>query len=180
MEALSGPFVIAALLLATAGVAKIVTPEPTRAALASVGVRVPAAAVVALGVAEVAVGAWSVAWGGRLAAAVLCVAYLSFAGFVVLARRADTASCGCFGSASTPPSGVHLAVNLALAAIAGLALAAGVPPVADVLADQPLGGAAYVGFVIGGTYLTYVLLTLLPRVLAAPEPAPRPFSVHRS
>ena len=46
--------------------------------------------------------------------------YLAFAGFVVVALRtgAPISSCGCFGKVDTPPSVVHVVLDLAFAGVA--------------------------------------------------------------
>ena len=60
--------------------------------------------------------------GGPVFAALVAVSYLAFAGFVVVALRsgAPISSCGCFGKVDTPPSLVHVVIDLVLAAVAAV------------------------------------------------------------
>ena len=167
MEPLSGPFVVACTLLATAGVAKLWRPAPTAAALRAAGLPGNRALARALGIAEVSIGVLGLTLGTALAAGAVAGAYLGFSGFVVLllARRGRRASCGCFGRDDTPASVVHLLVNVGAAAVAGAVVVAPVGSLGSVLADQPVGGATFVIYVALGTYLAYLALTALPRSL---------------
>src|SRR4051812_10747982 len=124
MEALAGPVVVVAALLALAGGLKVVRPAPTAGALRAM--RLPAAVplVRVLGVGEVALGVSAGIPFARPLLVLLAAAYLAFAAFVMAALGANTPlqSCGCFGEADTPPSAVHVGLNLA-AAVAALTAA---------------------------------------------------------
>ena len=168
MNAAAGPFTIAALLLAAGGIAKALAPLDTANALRAVGV--PAAPVLVRvgGVVEALIGGVAIATADRVAALLVAVSYLAFAGFVgvALLRGAPIATCGCFGKADTPPSVVHLVVNIG-AAIAALVIA--IDPrdgIVDVIDRQPLAGVPYVLLVLVGTYVAFLALTLLPRTMA--------------
>jgi hypothetical protein len=156
----------AALLLAAAGVFKLVSPATTAAATRDVGWPAPPAAVRLLGLGEIVVGAVAAltAWPPALFGT--AVAYAAFAGFVVAARRAGAAGCGCFGtaSASVPPSRRHLVVDV----VAATAAATAVVTRADGLLDAGWpAAAASVVLAIGA----HVVLTTAPRVrLAADRP----------
>ena len=124
------------------------------------------------GVAEAAVGVAALAFGDRVSAALLALSYLAFAAFVVLALRrgAPISSCGCFGKADTPPSRVHVAINLGAVA-AGVAVA--VQPGAGlvhVLASQPLAGVPFVLLLACGVGLAFLALSSLPRTMALVRP----------
>ena len=56
----------------------------------------------------------------RCFAALVAVSYLAFAGFVIVALRsgAPISSCGCFGKVDTPPSVVHVVLDVAFAGVA--------------------------------------------------------------
>lgn len=141
----------AALLLVAAGAAKVVEPARTVGALRALGwpaapllVRVGAAVELLLGAAMLSVG-------GAWVAGLVAVSYLGFAVFVAAALRegAPIGSCGCFGQADTPPSGLHLAVVLVLAggAAAGAVWANAALPDQGVLTwlvTLLLAGGAYV------------------------------------
>jgi hypothetical protein len=167
VSVLAGPFTIAAALLAFGGAHKALHPRNTAQALTAVGVRVPGVPahflVRAGGAAEVVVGIGALVTGGAVFAALVAVSYALFAGFVVVALRADSpiSSCGCFGKVDTPPSVVHVVVDAAFALVA---VAAAVP---DVLADQPLLGIPFLFLVVIGVSLVYLAFTSLPKTMAA-------------
>ena len=169
MTAFAGPFAIAGALLVLGGVAKVWRPSETATALGAVGLPSAAWMVRAGGMAEAALGAAALGWGNRTSAMLVAVSYLAIIAFVVRARRAGTpiASCGCFGRLDTPPSLVHVGVNLAavLAAV-GVALdpSAGLP---EVLRGQPLGGVPFALLLVAGTCAALAALTTLPRLLGA-------------
>jgi hypothetical protein len=108
----------AAVVLVAGGVGKLLQPDAVRPLVAAV---VGEARAVpwfgrASGVVEVAVAI------GLLTAphpAVLVGAatlFGLFAALVQVARRRGVASCGCFGVIETPPSGLHVALNVVVAA----------------------------------------------------------------
>jgi len=104
----------AAGLLAISGVAKLRKPAPAAAALAVPEQLVRAGAVVELGVAVLVI---ALPGPGAVVAAAL---YLCFAALVAFQLRARvTTSCGCLGSADTPPSRVHVVLDVALALVCG-------------------------------------------------------------
>src|SRR5690606_10757561 len=74
-----------------------------------------------VGLVEVAVGAAAVAWW-RPALGALALLSLAFALVTVRALRAGASSCGCFGSATAPPTVAHVAVNLVGAAASAVVL----------------------------------------------------------
>ncbi len=171
---MAGPFIVTAALLAAGGALKVVRPAPTAGALQQMGL--PAApALVRVGAAvELAVAAGALAGAGRLAAALVAVSYVGFAAFVAAAllRHVPLASCGCFGVADTPPTGVHLGLNLAAAAVAGaVALGAGgAGGLTEITSmDGPiLVRASFVALTAASAWLAYAALALLPR-LRAPQ-----------
>lgn len=169
MTVLIGPFQVAALLLAAGGLLKAVRPDDTAGALRAFGIPVGGWGVRVLGALEAGIALWALIAGARIAAALVAASYAAFAGFVWSAARRSLpiASCGCFGRVDTPPSAVHLGLNLAAAVVAlGVAIVGGAA-FADVVADQPLAGVPYTVTLVVGTGLAFVALTSLPRVLAA-------------
>lgn len=170
MSVLAGPFAIAAALIALGGAFKAVRPDDTAHALGSVGLPRPALLVRAGGVAEAVIGVGALVLGGPVFAALVALSYLAFAGFVVLALRsgAPISSCGCFGKVDTPPSAVHVVVDLAAAAVAAaVAIAGDTVALPDVLADQPLFGIPFVLLAVTGVFLVFVSFSALPKALAA-------------
>jgi hypothetical protein len=172
---MAGPFVIACVLLGVAGGAKVADPGPTRGALRALGLPATRVLVIMLGVAELATAVSALIVGGRWAAGAVAVFYLGFAGFVAVALRRETplSSCGCFGREDTPPTAIHLAVNLTFAAVAVVLIVDPVGPLDTVLADQPAAGVPFVGWVAMGTYAAYLLLSVMPRTLARVGPRRR-------
>ena len=170
MDALAGPFAVAAVLVAVGGVSKLMAPASTAAALRGVGVPAGDLAARGLGAIEVVVGASALAVGGRLSAIVLAFTYLGFAAFVEVALRGGQGSCGCFGRDDTPPTRLHTVVNLVAVGVASAAAVGGIDPIDATLSAQPWGGVPFGGFVLLGTTLTAAVLALLPAVLTAPRP----------
>lgn len=176
----SGPAAAVMLLLLLAGVQKIIDPAPTAGALRLAGLPSRGFVVRGLGAFEFVVATLFFAVGGPWPAVAGAALYLGFAGFVALAlaRNLPVSSCGCFGKVDTPPSAVHVAVNLG--AVAVLVFAAIIP-------IQPMGGlvgqsAGVVGpqvLLVGAVaYLLYGMLTALPlvgkRASARSTPLPAP------
>lgn len=122
---------------------------------------------VGLAATEITVGSTALLLTHPLAAWAVGLVYAGFAGFVALAmsRRLPIASCGCFGKADTPPTWIHLAINLAAVSGAIAMATGGGPSLPSVLAQQPMAGIAYLGFLGVGVYCLYLLLSELPRLI---------------
>ena len=173
MSLLAGPFAIACVLLAGAGALKAVRPADTANALRSVGAPIGRRArlvlVRAFGATEVVVGVVALVTGNAAASALVAVSYAAFAGFVVVALRRDApiASCGCFGKVDTPPSAVHVALDLLFTGVGVAAAITGDVALPDVLRDQPLAGVPYLVLLAIGVYLVFLAFTALPKTMAA-------------
>ncbi|MEP6625960.1 MAG: MauE/DoxX family redox-associated membrane protein [Acidimicrobiia bacterium] len=174
MGAWSGPFLIAAVLLAVAGVAKAIDPVMTVGALRSAGIPAGPTAVRLGGAVEALIAVGAAITGDRVLALVVAASYLAFAGFVAVAliRHLPVGSCGCFGRADSPPSVLHVVVDVgaAVSAIAVARLDGG--GLGATLHGQPLGGLPFVLLVGVGVYAAITALTVLPPMLA-PVPAKR-------
>jgi hypothetical protein len=167
MGAWAGPFLVAALLLVAAGALKAIDPAATAGALRRAGLPMPPTAVRVGGGVEVVVGLAAIVTGGTVAAALVAVSYALFTAFVVVAlvRHLPIGSCGCFGKVDTPPSPVHLLVNVG-AVVSAVAVAIGPGGgIRDVLADQELLGLPFLLLVATATYLVFLALTALPQLL---------------
>lgn len=167
MDAVVGPFVAVAAVLAVGGGVKVCRPAATVQALTAVRLPGPALVVRALGAAEMVVGGGAILVGGQWFAAAVTLSYLIFAGFVVVAlsRRVMLSSCGCFGKSETPPTLTHVVVNLCSAATAGVAMLARAPGLAvGALEDQPLGGAPFLLLTAAAAYALYLSLAVLPQI----------------
>lgn len=169
MSALAGPLHLVALVLVVSGAQKLGRPQPAGQAMADAGLPVPvrrqAVAGLVLGATEVATGLAVFAAPHPATALWLAATYLGLAAFVVVLRRRDaSASCGCFGSASTPPTTAHVALNAAAAGVALAAAVAGVPDVVEVV-DEGVGVALpYALLVAIGAGLVLLSPTLLAQV----------------
>jgi hypothetical protein len=167
MGAWAGPFLIAAVLLAGAGVAKAIDPTATVGALLGFGWRVPRGVVRVGGVLEAAVAVVAGVTGNPVAALLVAASYVAFTAFVVvaLARHRPIGSCGCFGKVDTPPSVLHLVVNLgATVAAVGVAANGDGGGLGTALAAQPLGAVPFVGLVVVGGYAAFTVLTVVPQL----------------
>lgn len=160
-------------LLGGAGALKVARPAPTAGALRQLGIPASGTAVRIGAAAELAVATAAIVDGSRPFAALVALSYLAFAAFVAAAlrRHVPLSSCGCFGVEDTPPTAVHLAVNLAAAATAGavalgVADGGGLAAIAGMDASLLLRGA-FVVSTATATWFAYVALTQLPRLMKA-------------
>lgn len=169
MLSIAGPYLAVTALLALGGGLKVVRPTETATAIAALGLPSQSFLIRGLGMVEIVIGVWAFGTSHPIASMLTAAAYLGFAGFVLIARRAETPvqSCGCFGKAETPPSILHVMVNLAAAGVAALMATRPIPELTELLADQPGAGVPLLlltGVII---YLLYVALTALPQTLRA-------------
>lgn len=160
----------AAGLLVVTGAAKLRRPAAATAALAAITLRLDGRAHLAgraLGAAEVAVGLAALLTRSWAAAACTALLYLGFAAFVVTAMRPGraVASCGCSGQVDTPPTRLHVVVDLIFA---GFAVAAALRPPVPLLRslDRAETLVALAVAALVGT-LAWLAISALPRLAAA-------------
>ena len=166
MEGLVGAFHIVSVVIVASGVAKIVSPDGFAALLRSLGLPHRRSLAVLAGVVEVVLGTAALLIGGIVLAALVALAYATFAVVVLLARRSGAEDCGCFGARSAPPSALHAVVNLVSASVAAaIALTGDVPWIGEVLADQPALGVPYLIALATGAWLVVALDTAAAEVL---------------
>jgi hypothetical protein len=167
MGILAGPYVAAAALLVLSGVLKVRRPAPTSKALRSAGLAPLAPLARALGVAEIVVGVGALAVDTRVFPALVAAAYLVFAAFVALtlARKAPVADCGCFGATDSPPSAVHLTLDVAAALVAGAVAVGSGGDLARATDGQPLLALPFLALGAVCVGLAYGAMTVLPRAL---------------
>ena len=167
MDALAGPVVVVSALLAIAGGMKVARPAGTAGALRAMRLPSSLVAVRLLGMVEIAigVGAGVTFWPPLLV--LLAAMYLAFAAFVVAALGAHTPlqSCGCFGTADTPPSAVHVGLDIVAAVAALVAAVTETPSLRTTLADQPGAGVPFTLLVAVCVYLCVTVVTVLPLTL---------------
>ena len=101
----------------------------------------------------------------------VALSYVCFFGVVAYARRrgGPLATCGCFGRPDTPPTALHLVIDLVLAAAAA-AVAVGAPPhgtLVTQLAHQPWAGFPLLFVSAVGLWLTALALSALAALTAA-------------
>jgi hypothetical protein len=168
-----GPYLAACALLVGAGVAKAVRPGDTARAIAGlVGIPVPAMrAVVRVGAgAESVLGLLGLLALTAPVAACVAASYAGFAAFVAVARRHGgvLATCGCFGNPDTPPTRLHVLLDVALA-LSGVLVAAGgagrgAGATWHVLGAQPLAGVPLVAGALLAGGLVYLVMVGLARL----------------
>jgi hypothetical protein len=160
----------AALLLACAGLAKLVAPAPATAMLRRAWPRLAAttATVRAAGAGEFALGLLVLVVGDRMSALVMGACYAGFTAVAVrLLRRGRHDSCGCFGRADSPVGAAHLVLN---GVCLGAAAAAFVRPpgrFGGLFDGGVLHGVVAAGQVALLTYLGFLSITALPALTAA-------------
>jgi hypothetical protein len=170
MSVLAGPFVIVSALIVLGGAFKAIDPTDTAYALRSLGLPHAVLLVRAGGAVEVVIGVGALVVGGPVFAALVALSYLAFAGFVLFALRSGSpiSSCGCFGKVDTPPSPIHVVIDLLAAGVAAtVALAGDAVALPDVIGDQPMLGVPFVILAVTGIYLVFLSFTALPKTLAA-------------
>jgi hypothetical protein len=182
---LIGLYLIGAGLLCVAGAAKALRPDDTALAMAAlVPGRPPlrlVRAVVRFGaLAEAALGAVAIVFPRPATAALVAVSYLAFFAVAAYARwrGGPLATCGCFGRPDTPPTALHLSIDLALAAVAAV-VAVDAPAQNTLglqLTHQPWAGIPLLFVSAVGLWLTALALSALGALTAArrtarPSPA---------
>ncbi|MXW59781.1 MAG: hypothetical protein F4124_12935 [Acidimicrobiia bacterium] len=153
MEYAAAVYLMAAVLLGTAGASKAVTPAPASAALARLQLYHRQWAVRLLGLVELVVAASAFIVGGIVPATALAALY---AGFAVVAaamvRSGSAAPCGCFGRVEMPATSRHVLFNI-LATGVGLTAAAWPVEAVDQLFDSNQWlFAPFAVVVAGGAY----------------------------
>lgn len=148
------------------GAFKVVQPSGVAGAVQTLGMKVPRLIGRLIGSVEIAIGAAGLSAPGPVPAIAVGIAYLAFALVVVVLMRRGETSCGCFGQIESPPSGLHVAIDLGAAA-AALGHAAAVSP-SIVEYSRTLGWEAipFVGLIAIGVLCTVAILTVLPAVVA--------------
>lgn len=168
MAWLVGPFTAVVAVLAAGAVLKALKPADTARAISAFGLPASPLVVRLLCAVEAVIAVGALLLGNRTLAALVAFSYAGFAAFVVIAlrRKLPLATCGCFGAVDSPPTPLHVILNLTAAAVAGaVALNDGWSPV-TVIADQPLAGLPFLVLTATAAYLMYLCLTLLPHLRA--------------
>lgn len=161
---------IALGLLGASGVLKWFDPEPTTGAMSAA--RLPSSNAVSriLALVEVTVSIAALLAGGIpvLVAAGLYTAFTVFT-LVALVTDLPLQTCGCFGREDTPPTVIHVSINVAATAALLFVFFTGAGPIDWAMPAFEL--ILYLGFTVLGVYAIYLMMTRLPQVL---ELDPRP------
>ena len=153
-------------LLVLAGARKVTAPAATGAALQ--GARLPSdhRLVRMLGVGEIALGLSVLTLGGAAPAALLALAYATFAAFAQR-QSARGAGCGCFGETNAPATGLHVGIDAAGAAVAAVAAWRPGPSLPAFISDDVVTGAVGMALLVTGVAVLRLALTALPELAAA-------------
>jgi len=167
--ALMPPVDVAAGLLVLAGVAKLRRPGPLGATLRAIRLPSGRAVVRAVGLVEVVVGLACIARPTAALELTLALVYLAFAGVAatLLATGADLESCGCLGEHDAPPSWVHVAFDLAAAAVVLLAATRPQATLVSAVSAHPAPGLVLGAGIAAGVVLASTVLAALPAAFAA-------------
>jgi hypothetical protein len=165
-QALSGPFLIAALTLCVAGVAKLRAPGPAAEALRSLRLPARPAMVRAFAAGELALGLVAAISPGAAIGAALAGLYAVFAALTLALQRRG-AACGCFGEARAPASPAQSAISVTLAAICAIAAAADVHGAAWITGRTPAVAVALIVGIAGAVYGIAVAYSELPSAWGA-------------
>lgn len=164
-------FASLAMLLALAGLAKMIRPAATAATVGAVpGLHRLGIAPVArsIGAVELVVAGAALAVGNRLTAVCLAACYLAFVAVTaILLHTGADADCGCFGARRSPLNRVHLAVTIGFAAAALAGIGAPPGPFLGSTGFDVLGGAPFLALVMTLTGCGYLAVTALPALVDA-------------
>jgi hypothetical protein len=184
---LIGVFFIACGLLVLGGVAKAVRPDDTaRALVLLLPGRISRVLsftltrrVIRIGaLMEAALGACALVFPRPITAALVALSYTVFLFTVVYARRrgGPLSTCGCFGRPDTPPTALHVVLNVIFVATA-VSVAVRPPQftaLTSLLENQPWDGAPLLLASGVGVWLAYLALSPLASLEAVRRLVDRP------
>ena len=177
---LIGIFLVACGLLVLAGVAKAARPDDTARALVLLAARrtprVPPFGAMRHAVRigallEIVLGVYALLFPRTVTAAFVAVSYVLFVCITVYARTQGGAlsTCGCFGRPDTPPTGLHVVLNVVFAATA-VVMALQPPHLSalfPILKAQPWSGLPLVLASGVGVWLAFLAFSTLAALEAA-------------
>ena len=155
----TGPYLVVCGLLAVAGAAKAWSPDTTARALRAAGLPSDRRLVRVAGGLEAVIAVAALLTGLPVLAGVVAASYLAFSAFIVVAlvRGTPISSCGCFGKPDTPPSRLHVAINLGAAIVATAVATGPARSLPRALAHQPLAGLPLLVLAGAAGYLAYLV-----------------------
>ncbi len=158
----AGLFFVICEVLLISGVAKVLSPSPTRLALSTIGLPSSDSLVRCLGLLEVVLGVAGILLGGRYLPIAIGGLFAFFTLFILFAMQHDPLiSCGCFGAINEPPTLLHAFANIVFMSLALLAI--GVDGMGDVINGQWAHGVPFIICVLLGALVIYLCLVYLPR-----------------
>ncbi len=168
-QALSAPFLVTALVLCAAGVAKLRSPTGAARALAVAGLPAGVGLVRAFAGGELALGTWSLLHPSPRSAAGVASVYAGFCVLaLVLARR--RAACGCFGDGDAPASVVHSVLSGTLGLVAVAAAIAQAHGIGWILGSGVARAGVLTVGIAGSAYAIVLAYTHLPQAWSAWSP----------
>ncbi len=165
-QALTAPYLIAALTLCVAGVAKLRAPGPAARALRAAGLPGHVLAIRVFAAGEFALGATAAAVPMPATAVALAIVYAAFAALALVLHRRG-AECGCFGDSGAPASPWQTAISASLATICTIAATGSAHGIGWVLARPAVTAATLVLGIGAAVYATVVAYSELPSAWAA-------------
>lgn len=168
MTTLRGIYLIGLVLLSAAGLSKLFRPHDTSRALRQAGLPAHPVTVRAFAALEAALACSALLFSLRALAATIAASYLAFAAFVAwaLAKDLPLSSCGCFGEPDSPPSWLHVALDLVFASVSAYEGLLPHPFRGDLVVRMGFSGVVFAAFVVAGAYLSYLAMAELPRLAA--------------
>lgn len=162
----------AALLLVISGLAKVANPRPAQFAIShALGLRLSRARQTSYMVAtlEIIAGVSSLVSPLSAGPALMLGLYLGFLVFILylLLRGGKSSSCGCFGTADSPPSWLHVGINVLGIAASAWAIQTEVPSFLSKVSNE--GWLGFIGLfgTVGLVYLVISAMVLLPAAFSA-------------
>jgi hypothetical protein len=152
-----------ALLLLTAGVAKLHNPNSVVDAADRVGLGLSFSAIRFFAVIETGIGVAALSFSNRIVDASAAVLYLFFSSYLLYRLvHGINGGCGCGGAGDIPPSYLHVALNLC----AGSAFIVGgvhpLPSILDAVRQTPWMGFPYMVGIAAIAYVAYRVVVLVP------------------
>jgi hypothetical protein len=162
----SGPVTAVMVVLLIAGTQKLLDPSPTSGALRAAGLPASGTLVRLLGLVEAGTAIFFLVVGGPVPAAMGSLLYAGFAWFVInaLVRDLPISSCGCLGATETPPTMIHVVMNLGALGLLGAAVIIPVAPMGGVVGQELNVVIPYVLFTGATVYMLYAILAVLPLI----------------
>jgi hypothetical protein len=164
--ALAGPFLVAALALCVAGLAKLRQPRPAADALRAAGLPSYTWLIRSFAAAELALGAYAALSPSTVAAVAVAITYTGFAGLTLVLHR-RRAACGCFGAGGAPASPAQSAISAVLAAAAAAAAIWRPHDLSWIVSRSPVTAASLVIGIGGAVFALVVAYSELPAAWSA-------------